>query len=60
MIDEYEMGEDDHIKHATDLFIDFKVCTAMVTRRRSSHGADLRLFAFVLREAVFHGTLVAA
>ena len=24
MIDEYEMGEDDHIKHATDLFIDFK------------------------------------
>lgn len=25
MIDEYEMGEDDHIKHATDLFIDFKV-----------------------------------
>jgi len=25
MIDEYEMGVDDHIKHATDLFIDFKV-----------------------------------
>ena len=25
MIDEYEMGIDDHIKHATDLFIDFKV-----------------------------------
>ena len=25
MIDEYEMGEDDHIKHAVDLFIDFKV-----------------------------------
>jgi len=25
MIDEYEMGEDDHLKHAVDLFIDFKV-----------------------------------
>lgn len=25
MIDEYEMGEDDHIKHATDLFLDFKM-----------------------------------
>ena len=25
MIDEYEMGIDDHIKHATDLFIDFKI-----------------------------------
>ena len=25
MIDEYEMGVDDHIKHATDLFIDFKI-----------------------------------
>ena len=25
MIDEYEMGEDDHIKHATDLFLDFKI-----------------------------------
>jgi len=24
MIDEYEMGEDDHLKHAVDLFIDFK------------------------------------
>eukprot|EP00908_Phaeocystis_cordata_P026421 Transcript_8904.p1 GENE.Transcript_8904~~Transcript_8904.p1 ORF type:complete len:421 (+),score=104.93 Transcript_8904:56-1318(+) len=24
MIDEYEMGEDDHLKHALDLFIDFK------------------------------------
>ena len=25
MIDEYEMGVDDHIKHATDLFLDFKI-----------------------------------
>merc|ERR1719498_1747820 len=25
MIDEYEMGIDDHIKHATDLFLDFKI-----------------------------------
>ena len=25
MIDEYEMGEDDHLKHAADLFIDFKI-----------------------------------
>ena len=25
MIDEYHMGEDDHLKHAVDLFIDFKV-----------------------------------
>ena len=25
MIDEFEMGVDDHIKHATDLFIDFKI-----------------------------------
>ena len=25
MIDEYEMGEDDHLKHAVDLFIDFKI-----------------------------------
>ena len=25
MIDEYELGEDDHLKHAVDLFIDFKV-----------------------------------
>jgi len=25
MIDEYEMGEDDHLKHAVDLFIDFKM-----------------------------------
>ena len=24
MIDEYQMGIDDHLKHATDLFIDFK------------------------------------
>ncbi len=24
MIDEYQMGEDDHIKHAVDFFIDFK------------------------------------
>lgn len=24
MIDDYEMGEDDHLKHAVDLFIDFK------------------------------------
>lgn len=25
MIDEYQMGEDDHLKHAVDLFIDFKI-----------------------------------
>ena len=25
MIDEYELGQDDHLKHAVDLFIDFKV-----------------------------------
>jgi len=25
MIDEYATGEDDHLKHAVDLFIDFKV-----------------------------------
>ena len=25
MIDEFEMGVDDHIKHATDLFLDFKI-----------------------------------
>ena len=25
MIDEYERGQDDHLKHAVDLFIDFKV-----------------------------------
>jgi len=25
MINEYEMGEDDHLKHAVDLFINFKV-----------------------------------
>ena len=30
MIDEYEMGEDDHIKHATDLFIDFKIVFSRV------------------------------
>jgi FtsH-binding integral membrane protein len=24
MIAEYEMGEDDHLKHAVDLFINFK------------------------------------
>eukprot|EP00965_Chrysotila_dentata_P244444 6205979-Pleurochrysis_carterae.AAC.2 len=24
MIDDYEMGEDDHLKHAVDLFINFK------------------------------------
>jgi len=30
MIDEYEMGEDDHLKHAADLFIDFKVVFSRV------------------------------
>ena len=30
MIDEYEMGIDDHIKHATDLFIDFKIVFSRV------------------------------
>ena len=25
MLDEYALGEDDHLKHAVDLFIDFKV-----------------------------------
>lgn len=25
MIDEYQYGIDDHIKHATDLFLDFRV-----------------------------------
>jgi hypothetical protein len=25
MIDEYNMGVDDHLKHAVDLFIDFKI-----------------------------------
>merc|ERR1719352_1119430 len=30
MIDEYGMGIDDHIKHATDLFIDFKIVFSRV------------------------------
>ena len=30
MIDEYQMGEDDHIKHATDLFLDFKIVFSRV------------------------------
>jgi len=30
MISEYEMGEDDHLKHAVDLFIDFKVIFSRV------------------------------
>jgi len=30
MIDEYEMGEDDHLKHAADLFIDFKMVFSRV------------------------------
>ena len=37
MIDEYEMGEDDHIKHATDLFIDFKVPRATPQFECPSH-----------------------
>ena len=30
MIDEYEMGEDDHLKHAVDLFLDFKMVFSRV------------------------------
>jgi len=30
MIDEFQMGEDDHIKHATDLFLDFKIVFSRV------------------------------
>jgi FtsH-binding integral membrane protein len=37
MIDEYEMGEDDHLKHAVDLFIDFKVRPLATLRVRSFH-----------------------
>lgn len=41
MIDEYEMGEDDHIKHATDLFIDFKVIfTRVLMILMGSRGDD--------------------
>jgi len=32
MIDEYEMGEDDHLKHAVDLFIDFRVIFMSIVR----------------------------
>ena len=30
MIDEYQMGLDDHLKHAVDLFIDFKIVFSRV------------------------------
>ena len=30
MVDEYEMGEDDHLKHAVDLFLDFKMVFSRV------------------------------
>ena len=36
MIDEYEMGIDDHIKHATDLFIDFKIVFTRIMSVRLS------------------------
>ena len=41
MIDEYHMGEDDHLKHATDLFIDFKmIFTRILYLLGMSHGDD--------------------
>ena len=38
MIDEYEMGMDDHLRHAVDLFIDFKI---IFTRVLWSSARDL-------------------
>ena len=40
MIDEYEMGEDDHLKHAVDLFIDFKVIFTRVLQLLMLRGDD--------------------
>jgi len=40
MIDEYEMGEDDHLKHAVDLFIDFKVIFTRILLLLSGRGDD--------------------
>lgn len=40
MIDEYEMGEDDHLKHAVDLFIDFKAVFMRVLSLLMLRGDD--------------------
>ena len=40
MIDEYEMGQDDHLKHAVDLFIDFKAVFMRVLSMLMMRGDD--------------------